>query len=279
MDADAVIAEVAARLRDVPGIAAVVLGGSRAAGTHRPTSDIDIGIYYRDEASFDLGRLGEVATALDDEHRADVVTPIGGWGPWVIGGGWLTIRGIAVDFIYRDLGRVAHWVDEAVAGRFEAHYQWGHPHGFLTTIYVAEVAHCRVLWEVDGVISQLKSQITPYPPALHAEVIRICGGEARFTAFVARHGLPRHDVSYTAGCIFRSVASLMQALCAANDRWLMNEKGAVATAASLARTVPDMEARVAAIYAALAPDEASLTHAVDLLDALVQDVATVVGGF
>ncbi|RVX41729.1 nucleotidyltransferase-like protein [Nonomuraea polychroma] len=42
---------VAARLAGVPGVAAVVLGGSRARGTHRPDSDIDLGLYYR-------GRLG-----------------------------------------------------------------------------------------------------------------------------------------------------------------------------------------------------------------------------
>nr|MBA3825008.1 nucleotidyltransferase domain-containing protein [Ktedonobacterales bacterium] len=129
MDAEAIIANVAGRLRAVPGIAAVVLGGSRAAGTHSAASDIDIGIYYHDAVRFDLTALGEVATAIDDAHRADLVTAIGGWGPWVIGGGWLSVGGVAVDLIYRDLPRVTHWVAEAVAGRFEAHYQWGHPHG------------------------------------------------------------------------------------------------------------------------------------------------------
>ncbi|MBA3827186.1 MAG: DNA polymerase subunit beta, partial [Ktedonobacterales bacterium] len=110
-------------------------------------------------------------------------------------------------------------------------------------------------------------------------IIRQCGGEARFTAFVARHGLPRADLSYTAGCLYRSVASLMQVLCAANACWLMNEKGAVATAAQLPITLPNLGARVAAIYAALAPDALALTHAVDLLDALVAEIARVVGGF
>src|SRR3712207_8687536 len=48
-----------------------------------------------------------------------VVTAPGGWGPWVDGGGWLTIDGSAVDWIYRDLDRVERsWED---AARSEEH--------------------------------------------------------------------------------------------------------------------------------------------------------------
>jgi predicted nucleotidyltransferase len=42
-----VVGALATELAGVPGVAAVVLGGSRAAGTHRPDSDWDLGIYYR----------------------------------------------------------------------------------------------------------------------------------------------------------------------------------------------------------------------------------------
>jgi predicted nucleotidyltransferase len=40
------------------------LGGSRARGTHRPDSDIDIGIYYDESAGFDVARLNEIALRL-----------------------------------------------------------------------------------------------------------------------------------------------------------------------------------------------------------------------
>jgi predicted nucleotidyltransferase len=40
------VAELAADLAGLPGVVAVVLGGSRAAGTHRPDSDWDLGLYY-----------------------------------------------------------------------------------------------------------------------------------------------------------------------------------------------------------------------------------------
>jgi predicted nucleotidyltransferase len=272
VDADRLIADIGERLHGVPGIVAVALGGSRAAGTHAPASDIDIGVYYDDPARFDLAALRAVAAELDDRHDPAVLTEIGGWGPWVNGGGWLSVAGQAVDLIYRDRARVRHWAAEAVAGRFEMHYQWGHPHAFLTTIYAAEIATCRVLWEADEAISVLKAWLAPYPPALQAALVQRCGGEAEFCVLVARHSLPRQDVAYLAGCCFRAVACLMQVLFALNGRWLMNEKGAVATAARLPITLPDLAPRVAALFAHLAPDAAQLAATADALASLVADV-------
>jgi predicted nucleotidyltransferase len=46
---------VASRLAGLPGVRAVALGGSRAAGTPRPDSDWDFAVYYR--GSFDPGSL------------------------------------------------------------------------------------------------------------------------------------------------------------------------------------------------------------------------------
>ena len=42
-----ILHRVSRELESVPGIAGVVLGGSRARGTHHDKSDIDIGIYFR----------------------------------------------------------------------------------------------------------------------------------------------------------------------------------------------------------------------------------------
>ena len=37
---------IAARLKEIPGVVAVTLRGSRAQGTERPGSDWDFGLYY-----------------------------------------------------------------------------------------------------------------------------------------------------------------------------------------------------------------------------------------
>ena len=191
--AESLIVRVLTSLQDVPGVSAIVLGGSRASKTHTSTSDIDIGLYFT--RGFDLALLRERVAQLDDQRRPDILTEIGGWGPWVIGGGWLTIDGHPVDLIYRDLGHVIDAVEQAVQGIVEVHYQWGHPFGFLTTIYAAEIAHCRIVADPTEAIMTLKQRLHPYPDALRASMIQVMSGEARFTVMVAQHGLPRRDVS------------------------------------------------------------------------------------
>jgi predicted nucleotidyltransferase len=59
-----------AQLAGLPGVVSVSLGGSRAHGTHRPDSDWDLAIYYRD--TFDPQTLRDVG--WDGE-----VSEIGGW--------------------------------------------------------------------------------------------------------------------------------------------------------------------------------------------------------
>jgi hypothetical protein len=78
---DGFLARLGRELVSVGGVVAVALGGSRARGTHRPDSDIDLGLYYRGE--LDLTALRALAAETAD-GPADV-TPPGGWGPWVNG--------------------------------------------------------------------------------------------------------------------------------------------------------------------------------------------------
>ena len=82
--------EVAERLAGVPNVVAVVLGGSRAAGTHRPDSDWDFGIYYDGSLDPDdvraLGYSGEVFAPAE-------------WSRLMDGGAWFVIDGTKVDVI------------------------------------------------------------------------------------------------------------------------------------------------------------------------------------
>ncbi len=253
----------------VPGITAIVLGGSRASGTHTPQSDYDIGLYYDGAAPFDLAALRQVAASLDDQHRPDVVTPIGGWGTWVSGGGWLSIDGQPVDLIYRDETRVAQVVEEATRGQFASIYHWGHPHAFITTTYAAEVALCRPLLDPAGRIAALKGRLQPYPSLLRQRMATDFLNEAAFFCDVARHGLPRGDISYTTGCCFRAITCLAHSLCALNKQWVMNEKGIIALAAHLPLTIDDFAPRVAAIYATLPQGTDGLSAALTILSDLI----------
>jgi predicted nucleotidyltransferase len=85
MHSDALITDIVQRLQGIPGLLGIVLGGSRARGTHTPTSDIDLGLYYDPAHPPDLAALRQIAQELDDAHRPDAITPLGGWGPWING--------------------------------------------------------------------------------------------------------------------------------------------------------------------------------------------------
>ena len=150
-----ILDKVVSALSGISGIQAVVLGGSRARGTHSSESDIDIGIYY-DKDTLDLMSLNKAAKLVDDEHRDNLVVPPGEWGKWVNGGGWLVIDGYHVDLILRDAERVKNVISECQEGNVSAHYQTGHPHAYMNVMYMGELAVCKMLWDKQGNISALK---------------------------------------------------------------------------------------------------------------------------
>lgn len=265
MIADEELRAVAARLAEVPGVVAVMLGGSRARGEHTPDSDVDLGLYYR--PPLDLDALG--ALAREVAGPAAEVTALGAWGPWVDGGGWLTIADTAVDWLYRDVDRVhTAWTD-AVAGRFTFHGQVGHPFGVPDFAYAGEVALGVALADPTGELGHLQEQTQMYPPRLRDALIQGLW-EASFLIDIARKAVSRRDTAYVAGCLFRVVLLCAHALHARAGRWLINEKGAVASAGHL-HLAPEGFADEA--HRLLASPGSSPTHLTAVLDAAADLVA------
>lgn len=269
---EALLCRVVEALALVPGIEAIALGGSRARGTATAVSDYDIGLYYRAGRPLDVATLAKAAARLDDRGAEAQVTPLGGWGPWIDGGGWLKIDGKSVDLLYRDLDRVTAAIDDAHAGKVERFYQPGHPHAFLQIIYVGEVACARVLHDPGGVLGGLQARTKPYPPALAQALRERFEWEAEFSLANARKSLERSDLSYLMGCAFRAVACLCQTLFALNGVYLLNEKGAVAAIDGFARRPANFSRRIAATYVTLGSGAA--VAALDQLAALVSETQT-----
>jgi hypothetical protein len=244
---DVLLGRLVRALGGVPGIRAIVLGGSRARGEATPQSDYDIGLYYEADNPIDTGRLAKAAMLLPGAARSSV-TAIGEWGPWINGGAWLTVEGrqgsTRVDLLYREIDKVRMVIEACRAGRIERVYQPGHPHAFVSAIYMGEVALARVLWDPDQVLAPLKRQCTPYPPALAEALIRGFLWEAKFAVENALHGRGRDDPAYVAGCAFRAIACLCQSLFALNGVYLLNEKGAALAVDTLPRHPAEFAARV-----------------------------------
>ncbi|MFD6415660.1 nucleotidyltransferase domain-containing protein [Streptomyces sp. NPDC060194] len=252
----ALVAEMASRLTAVRGVRAVALGGSRARGTHRPDSDWDLGLYYRGEP--DVPAL----TALAEEFTGgpvEVAGP-GGWGPWVDGGAWLRVGGVAVDWILRDLDRVEAVWAACVEGRYEVGVQAGHPLGFWSPVYAGEVALGRVLADPFGELAPLRQQTLTYPPALRAALVH-ASWEAEFLLAAARKD--PDDPLYASLCVSRALGILAQSMHAHHRAWLLNEKGALASAARLPVAPDDFSPRVARALAG--PGREALDAAAELV--------------
>ncbi|MBO9131494.1 nucleotidyltransferase domain-containing protein [Bacillus sp. 165] len=279
MEIQVIIRDIVQRVKEVPGVEAIVLGGSRAKGTHTPKSDIDIGIYYSSSEKFDINCLRKVALELDDLHRRNLVTPIGGWGPWVNGGGWLKVKNTSVDFLYRDLEKVSTVMEECISGQVTLEYQPGHPHGFLNYIYLGEVALCKVLWDPNYKIEKLKSKTVPYPLLLQEAVIAKFLWEARFSLENAKKGIPIFDISYISGCLFRSVSCLTQVLFALNKCYFINEKGAVQLASNFENTPPRFQERILMSFETLSDEAEGLYSSINIIENVTQEVEHMLSSF
>ena len=124
---EALLEKIVTALSGVAGVRADELGGSRGKGVQTAASDYDVGLYY--QGDLDIAALERVARTLDEPvegrayqaRAADAprMTAIGGWGPWVNGGGWLTIDGQPVDVMYRDAAREERVIGDVREGKIE----------------------------------------------------------------------------------------------------------------------------------------------------------------
>jgi hypothetical protein len=255
------------RLVAIPGVAGVMLGGSRARGDHAADSDVDLGLYYR--PPLDIAGLGKLAREVAGSQAK--VTERGAWGPWVDGGAWLTIADTAVDWLYRDLDRVHVSCQNALQGRVDFHFQVGHPMGVLETSYAGEIALGVVLADPSGELLALQRHVATYPAALgDAFIARLW--EAGFIL----DGLPkvasRGDTVYVAGCLFRVIELCAYALHGRAGRWLINDKGAVASAGRLPQAPADFVDRANDVLAPLGTKSEELAAAITRAARLFADV-------
>lgn len=263
--------ELAGRLVAVRGVRAVALGGSRARGTAGPESDTDLGLYLGDDPDLD----GLRALAVEVAGPTAQLTGRGRWGPVVDGGGWLRIDGSPVDWLYRDLARVAASVADARAGRVGWTHQTGHPLGVPGVAYAAEVALGVPLADPEGVLADARAAVDPYPAALTAAFVTGLA-EADFILGALAKPAARGDVVYVAGILYRALGVCAHAVCARAGRWVTNDKGLIAEAADQPGAPPDFGDRAADVLAGLAPG--TLADAVDRAVRIVADVRAAVAG-
>ena len=207
------VAALAAALAALDGVAAVALGGSRATGTARADSDWDLGVYYL--GGLDPGQVRALG-------HPGYVSALGEWGAIVNGGAWLTVDGIAVDVLYRDLDRVEAWTADAEAGRFSVLAQNGYLAGAPTYLPAGELA---IHVPLAGALPR-----PAFPAALAASAPERWTARAALALTFAGQHERLGDPVATGGQLANAVLCAAHARLAARREWVLNEKRLAARA-------------------------------------------------
>lgn len=275
MPPELLLPQLVDHLKPVPGLQAIVLGGSYASGTQRPDSDIDIGLYYQKGQPLDIDQIRAIASRLNDTPQP-TVTGLGGWGTWVNGGAWLTIAGQRVDWLYREIDFVSATIDECNAGHIRSDY-WQQPaYGFQSFMYCAEIALCRPLHDPDQVIERLKAKVAHYSPELKLAILKTFLWSARFTLDNTAGPASRGDSYIVTGCLARAIHCLVQVLYALNETYYLSEKRLAADLGSF-RFQPDhFLERISAILGTPGAFSAPLQESLAQTEALYHEIALLV---
>jgi hypothetical protein len=261
-----------ARLAGLEGIKAIVLGGSRARGTAREDSDLDLALYYDPAAPFDIDGLDTAASELDDRHTRGLVTRFGEWGSGVNGGGWRTIGGNRVDLLYRDLQRVGAVVESCVRGQIDAVYQLGHPLGFQNQIYAGEIHVCQLLHDPFSEVARLKQLVSVYPPRMRQALIAKHLFDAQFEIEISAGPAARGDSAYVSLCLARAAGFMMLVLYALNERFFLNEKNAFIESRGFGICPPRFHLSVERILGRPGNTAVEMTQSIDAMRAIATNL-------
>ena len=268
--------QLVGQLSKIPGISAVVLGGSYASGAQHAASDIDIGLYYLPENPFaieDIRRIAENVAAAGNV----TVTGFYEWGAWVNGGAWIQTPQGKVDFLYRNLAQVRQTIREAQEGICHHDYDQQPTYGFYSVIYLAETQICIPLHDPDAIIDELKRSVVVYPAQLKQKVIADSLWGAEFTLLHASGFAAQGDVYNTAGCLTRAASNLTQALFALNEVYFIRDKKVLDRVAGFSRLPPGYVQQVNHILGHPGHTAQELTQSVDQPKRVWRSVASLPG--
>ena len=263
------------KLQDVEGVEAVVLGGSYASKQQHAGSDMDIGIYYHEAEPFDLNLIREIAESLSVSEPT--VTGFYEWGEWVNGGAWIQTKAGKVDFLYRNLDQIKRTINEAQHGITHHDFDQQPAYGFYSIIYLAELKICIPLYDPNGLVAALKSQVLEYPQKLKEKTISDCLWAAEFTLLHARGFAQKGEIYNTAGCLTRAASNLTQVLFALNERYFIRDKQVMKELDNIAMIPEHYTQDVEAILANIGSDPETLSTSVEHMWKIWESVKSLPG--
>jgi hypothetical protein len=277
MGVDGLLSQLVDELKVVPGLKAIVLGGSRADGTHTSDSDVDIGIFYDDQLRLDTEAIKRLANSINDTP-GPTVTSLGGWGKWVNGGAWLTIKGQRIDLLYRDLSFVKRIINECKNGLIESDFYQQPAYGFHSFIYCGEISIAKILFDPAGAISELKEEIKEYPQAPKRMIVNEFLWDAEFALPQCDKGAQRSDTLFVAGCLTRIASDLVQVLYAINEVFFVSEKKFFKQEVAFNLRPNNLSARVRRMLGQIGRSREEMLETVLESKTLIEDTKQLAGG-
>ncbi|MFH0987638.1 MAG: nucleotidyltransferase domain-containing protein [Patescibacteria group bacterium] len=269
---------VVRRLKNLRGIKAVTLGGSWAAKLQRPDSDIDIGLYYKEDNPIDVLALRKKVNEIND-RKNPAVSDIGKWGKWVDGGAWLKIKSQRFDLIYRNLDFVSRIIDDCRKGKIQSDYYQQPVFGFHSYIYLGEIRFGRALYDPQGYIKRLKEKVNKYPIPLKRKIINTFLWDAEFTLRYAKGCCRREEIYIEAGSLFRVASDLIQAIYAINRRYFIGDKRLYRDLNKFKKLPKNFIKRANEIFGLAGKDKKSLANSISKIEKLFREVVSLTKGF
>ncbi|MCQ2911575.1 MAG: hypothetical protein MJ244_05220 [Clostridia bacterium] len=270
-----VVYKVADELKGVTGVDAIVFGGSRVLGMQAPDSNVDIGIYYIGDGVLDIEGLNNALTNLDDLHRQGLLAYPGAWGPWLNGGSCIKVDDLIVDISLRNITRVNEVIDACNQGNISLVNQFGHPFGFVSSMYLAEVDMCRPLVDKTKNVAAMKKKVRPFNAVYKNASINHFLWEADYSSKTGRKSIERKDIIYAAGALYKSANALIQVVYSLNDEYVMNEKASLQRAAKFKKLPKEFVSNLETIFVAL--DRENIRNAFDIIDYYVNELKMMSG--
>ena len=272
-----ILGRLVGELSALPGVAAVVLGGSYARGTHHETSDLDVGLFYAEADPFALEDIRRVADALSVRGQA-TVSDFYGWGPWVNGDAWIPTEAGKVDFLYRNLEQVERTIQEARRGVIHHDYNQQPTFGFYSVAYLAEVNIAVPLYDPHHHVARLKSLVAPYPPQLKKAVTTDSLLNIDFTLPQARKFASDGDAYNAVGCIARIASCLVQALFALNETYFISDKKVMNVIQTFALLPPNFVSRLSGVLTRPGESAYEFTRSLGVLERIWYETVALANG-
>jgi hypothetical protein len=264
-------------LSKIPGVVAIVLGGSFARRTARPDSDIDVAFYYSQDAPPEIEAVRRCTEQISVAHAPPTVSSYYGWGPWVNGGAWIQTPVGKLDLLYRNIEQVQRVLDESQKGIYHHDYYQQPTFGFVSVIYLAEIKCCLSLFDPENVLQRFKQNVQIYPPALQDKLVKDCLTCAEFTLIHAHSFADRGDLFNALGCLTKIGFVLSQTVFALNAEYYFGDKGSLESLDQLANKPQNFSTQLRQILSMPLKDRQDLQRATVNMQTLWKQVVAIAG--